>query len=184
MGLEHKSTSREPRDLQEAPQRPPRHLQNEPRGAQETPKGNPREPKAAQEHPKGAQRLPKGVEKDVGGAPKHKKGNLQQTSLLMVFELHKGHPGTPRRRPKIIKTLEDSTHLHQSMPKRTKRAPKDHREWPREVHGEDFGRLGPILMSKRDGGPWCKMHPTPPSSDSSPLATLREQLTYTCSSLD
>ena len=103
-GLGPKGTSREPRDLQEAPQRPPRHLQNEPRGAQETPKGNPREPKAPQEHPKGAQRLPKGIQKDIGGAPKHKKGDLQQTSLLMVFELHKGHPGTPGDAQKSLKT--------------------------------------------------------------------------------
>ena len=124
--LRPKGTSREPRDLQEAPQRPSRHLQNEPREAQETHKGNPMNPKTSQEHPKGAQRLPKGIQKDVGGAPKHKKGNLQQTSLLIVFELQKGHPGTPRRHLKIKQNLEESTHLHQSMPKRTKSAPEDH----------------------------------------------------------
>ena len=77
--------------------------QKEPREAQETPKGNPREPKTPQENPKRAQRLPKGVQKDVGGAPKHKKGDLQQTSLLIVFELHKGDPGPPGDGPKSLK---------------------------------------------------------------------------------
>ena len=124
---------REPRDLQEAPQRPPRHLQNEPKGTQETPKGNPREPKAPQEQPKGAQRPPKGIQKDVGGGPKQKKGDLQQTSLFNMFELHKHHPGTPRRPPQIIKNPKESTNLHQSMPKRSKRVPKAHREEPRDT---------------------------------------------------
>ena len=53
--------STEPRNLQEAPQRPPRHLQNEPRGTQETPKGNPMEPKTPQKNPspKTTKRRPK-----------------------------------------------------------------------------------------------------------------------------
>ena len=96
---ESRGTSRKlPRDLpgtsktsQEGPKRRPRATQ----GSQKLPKSTPREPKDYQ----------KASNKNVGGAPKHKKGDLQQTLLLIVFELHKCYPGTPGDAPKIIKKL-------------------------------------------------------------------------------
>ena len=121
----------------ETSQAPPKQAKRGPRDAQGQPKGAKSSP-----HPKGAQRPPKGIQKDVGGDPKQKEGALQQTSLFTMFELHKHHPGTPRRPPKVNKNQEESTRLHQSMPKRSKRAPKAHRERLRDATEKSLETLG------------------------------------------
>jgi len=120
----------------------PRDLQKRPREAQGTPKGHPMEPKAFQEHPKGAQRPPKGIQEDVGRPPKRKKANHHQTSLFIMFELQNEHPGTPRRPPKVTKIRDESVLLHGGMPQRTKRAPKNHREAPRDTTDTILETLG------------------------------------------